>query len=52
MKFQKPHPAVWITQHPKARVVGITIGHDERVHNLPTYQTLLTNAVKWASGKP
>ena len=28
-RFKKPHPAVWITRHPTARVVGITLGHDE-----------------------
>ncbi len=50
-KFEAPHPAVWITSHPTARVVGITIGHDERVHDLKSFKTLLTNAVKWASGK-
>ncbi len=49
-KFQKPHPAVWITDHPDSRVVGITIGHDERTHDHPEFQTLLTNAVKWVSG--
>jgi hypothetical protein len=50
-KFQKPHPSVWITEHPKARVVGIALGHDQRVHDLKPYQTILTNAAKWASGK-
>lgn len=50
-KFKKPHPAVWITRHPESRVVGITIGHDERTHDHPDFQTLLTNAVKWVSGK-
>ena len=49
VKFNKPHPAVWITQHEKARIVGITLGHDERVHDLPAFKTLLTNAVKWAA---
>ncbi len=51
IKFKKPHPVVWTTQHPKARIVGLTLGHDARVHDLKPYQTLLTNAVKWASGK-
>lgn len=51
LKFQQPHPVVWITQHPTARIVGLTLGHDARVHDLPAYQTLLTNAVRWASGK-
>ena len=35
VRFKQPHPAVWITQHPTARIVGITLGHDERVHDLP-----------------
>jgi uncharacterized protein len=48
VKFGKPHPAVWTTQHPTARIVGITLGHDQRVHDLPAFKTLLTNAVKWA----
>jgi type 1 glutamine amidotransferase len=50
-KFKKPHPSVWITQHPKARIVGIALGHDERVHDHPAFKTLLSNAVKWAAGK-
>lgn len=50
-KYQKPHPSVWITKHPKARVVGIALGHDARVHDLKPYQQLLINAAKWASGK-
>jgi type 1 glutamine amidotransferase len=48
VKFGKPHPAVWTTQHPTARIVGITLGHDQRVHDLPAFKTLLANAVKWA----
>jgi type 1 glutamine amidotransferase len=51
LKFQKPHPVVWITQHEKARIVGFTLGHDERMHDHPAFRTLLTNAVTWTSGK-
>lgn len=50
-KYKASHPSVWITEHPKAKVVGIALGHDQRVHDLKPYQTILTNAVKWASGK-
>ncbi len=50
-KFKKPHPVIWTTKHERARVVGFTLGHDERVHDHPAFKTLLTNAVKWASGK-
>jgi uncharacterized protein len=49
-KFQQPHPSVWVTQHPSARIVGITIGHDQRTHDHPAFKTLLENAVKWVSG--
>ena len=51
VRFKKPHPAVWTTKHERARIVGITLGHDERVHDHPAFKTLLTNAVKWAAGK-
>jgi uncharacterized protein len=50
-KSGKNFPQVWIVKHPQARIIGITLGHDERVHDLPQYQTLLKNAVKWVSKK-
>ena len=50
-KYNKPHPSVWITDHPKARIVGIALGHDERVHDLDSFKTILTNATKWVAGK-
>ncbi len=50
VKFARPHPAVWVTRHATARIVGITLGHDERVHDLPAFKTLLANAVRWAAG--
>ncbi|WP_075089065.1 ThuA domain-containing protein [Verrucomicrobium spinosum] len=46
-KYKKPHPAVWVTQNDKARIVGITLGHDGRTHELEGYQKILINAVKW-----
>jgi putative membrane-bound dehydrogenase-like protein len=51
VRYKKPHPAVWTTTHAKARIVGITLGHDERVHDLPAFKTLLANAVVWAAGR-
>jgi type 1 glutamine amidotransferase len=51
VKFKQSHPAVWVTKHPTARVVGITLGHDERTHDLQPFKTLLANAVTWASTK-
>lgn len=50
-KYQKPHPSVWITKHPKARIVGLALGHDARVHDLKPYQQLIINAAEWSSGK-
>ncbi|HYH56622.1 MAG TPA: ThuA domain-containing protein [Anseongella sp.] len=47
----KVYPVLWITPHPKARIVGFTLGHDAKSHDLPAYQTILRNAVKWAAGK-
>lgn len=52
VKFGRPHPAVWITAHDHARIVGITLGHDQRTHDHPAFQQLLINAVRWTSGKP
>jgi type 1 glutamine amidotransferase len=40
---------VWITSHPQARIVGISLGHDERTHDLAPFKTLLANAVTWVS---
>jgi putative heme-binding domain-containing protein len=50
VRYKQPHPAVWVTTHAKARVVGITLGHDQRVHDLEPFKTLLANAVRWAAG--
>ena len=47
-RFKKPHPAVWITRDPTARIVGISLGHDGRTHDQPAFKTLLVNAVTWA----
>jgi putative membrane-bound dehydrogenase-like protein len=46
----KTFPQVFIVEHPKSRIVGLTLGHDARAHDLPEYQTLLKNAVEWAGG--
>jgi putative membrane-bound dehydrogenase-like protein len=52
VKFKQPHPSVWITSHAAARIVGIALGHDERVHDHQAFRTLLANAVKWAGRVP
>ena len=40
-------PVVWIVKHPKAKIIGNTLGHDERAHGLKAYQTLLKNSLDW-----
>ena len=47
----KIYPSVFVVKHPKARIVGIALGHDAASHELPEYQMLLRNAVKWVSKK-
>lgn len=47
----KSYPVVWIVQHPKARIVCCTLGHDGAAHDLPAYKTILQNAMKWAARK-
>lgn len=51
IKYSKPHPSVWITDHPKARIVGIALGHDDKVHDLAAFKAILANSVKWVAGK-
>lgn len=46
----KDFPQVFIVQHPKARVVGLTLGHDGEAHNHAAYIRLLRNAVLWTAG--
>jgi type 1 glutamine amidotransferase len=45
----KIYPSIFVVKHPKARIVGIGLGHDAASHELPEYQMLLRNAVKWVS---
>jgi len=47
----KTYPVVWVTKHPKARIVCITLGHDGAAHESDAYKTILQNASKWAAGK-
>jgi putative membrane-bound dehydrogenase-like protein len=47
----KTYPAIWVTKHPKARIVCITLGHDGKAHEHPAFKTILQNSLKWAAGK-
>ncbi len=45
------YPSVFVVKHPKARIVGLALGHDAESHNIPNYQALLRNSVAWAARK-
>ena len=49
-KSPDAHPALWVVNDPKARIVAYTHGHDDKSHANPAYKTIITNAVKWVSG--
>jgi uncharacterized protein len=46
---QRPgtYPQVFVVKHPKARIAGLTLGHDARAHDLPEFKTLLVNCIEW-----
>jgi len=47
----KEWPVVFTVAHPKARIVGITLGHDGAAHDGEPYRKLLQNAAAWAAKK-
>jgi type 1 glutamine amidotransferase len=49
--YDKIFPSIFIVKHPKARIVGIALGHDAESHDIAPYQALLRNAVKWVARK-
>jgi putative membrane-bound dehydrogenase-like protein len=46
----KEFPIIWVVKHDKARILCNTLGHDGKAHDLPAYQTLLKNSVRWLAG--
>ncbi len=47
----KTYPSIWALTGQKGRVVCVTLGHDEKVHQLPAYQAILRNAVAWTASE-
>ena len=47
----KSYPMIWTVEHPRGRIVCITLGHDGETHEHRTFQRLLQNAMNWAAGK-
>ena len=48
----KVFPVAWITEHPKARIACLTLGHDGRAHEHPAYKAILRNAAQWVANRP
>lgn len=46
---EKVFPSIFIVKYPKGKIVGIALGHDAKSHTIKPYQTILRNAVEWAS---
>jgi type 1 glutamine amidotransferase len=45
----KIFPSVFVVKHPKARIVGLALGHDGASHDIANYHHMLRNAVAWAA---
>ncbi|GGW51279.1 hypothetical protein GCM10007383_38490 [Arenibacter certesii] len=41
------YPVIWIVNHPTAKIIGNTLGHDDRAHNHKAYKTILNNSIDW-----
>gem|GEM_PF-510529 len=51
LKSGEEFPTVWVVKHPNAKIVGNTLGHDERAHGHEAYQAILKNSVNWIAKK-
>ena len=40
-------PVVWITKHPKARIICISLGHDGSSHENLAFRVMLQNCMAW-----
>jgi type 1 glutamine amidotransferase len=47
----KIFPSVFVVKHPKARIVGLALGHDGESHDIANYHHMLRNAVAWTAGR-
>lgn len=51
LETDEVYPVVFTVKHPKSKIVGITLGHDENSHLDADYKKLVVNAVKWTLNK-
>lgn len=42
-------PSVFTVNHQQGKIVGIALGHDGESHEIPQYQNILKNAIKWVA---
>ncbi|MFD2147694.1 ThuA domain-containing protein [Mucilaginibacter antarcticus] len=47
----KVYPSVFVVKNPKARIVGIALGHDAASHDIADYRLMLRQAVKWVADR-
>jgi len=47
LKSGDEYPVIWIVNHPNAKIIGNTLGHDERAHEHEAYKTILKNSIDW-----
>jgi type 1 glutamine amidotransferase len=43
------YPSIFVIKNPKARIVGLALGHDSESHDIKPYKTILRNAVRWVA---
>ncbi len=48
---KKPLPSVWTVKDKIARIVCITLGHDDKAHDNPSFKSLLVNSVNWVANR-
>lgn len=45
------YPVVFTVQHARAKIAGITLGHDGNSHRHEAYRTLLINTLNWVASR-
>lgn len=46
----KKFPVVWITKHPKAKIICTSLGHDGSTHDNVAFRVMLQNCMAWVGG--
>lgn len=51
VRMGKPHPVIWSRCIGKGRAIFSSLGHKAETYAEPLHQTLIGDAIRWASGK-